>query len=384
MSIKPKLIIAAAGAGKSTHLVDLIGESLGDRILVTTYTDSNTDSIERKVLCRFGYIPPNLTIVPWLSFLLRDGVRPYQGKIINKRIANMHFVGMQRSAMIKRPDGRIIQIPDNKRAHYFNPFGKIYSDKLAKFSCKIDDFHEGASIDRICKLYNHIFIDEVQDLNGYDLDFLYKIAKKCKHFVMVGDVRQVAYVTHPDQKYKKYKNGRIREYFLDKCKDVEVEIDETSLSVSYRCCPKICEIANKVYSNMPSCTSGNKNTTSHDGVFFVTEEDVDEYRELYNPQILRYSDSDKKEDNSINFGASKGLEFERVLIYPTKSIRQWFFDHNTYLEEETRAKLYIALTRARQSVGVVVPSKALKKCNALPLAVWNNEPSQSLFNLFED
>lgn len=384
--MKPKLIIAAAGSGKSTHLVKLLAEVADERVLITTYTDANAEAVEKKTISRLGFIPPNLTIKPWFSFLLHDGVRPYQGGMIDERISNMHFVGMHRSASYTTSNGDFYQIPDTEKEHYIDSRGWIYSDKLSKFTDKVDELHQGAVIKRICKLYKHIFIDEVQDLNGYDLEILRKLAMTCEHLVMVGDVRQVAYRTHTDQKNSQYNNGKIADFFrkVKVARKPVVEIDTESLSTSYRCCSQICDVANKVFPDLPKCSSGNNISTGHDGVFFVTEEDVDEYRELYNPQILRYSDSDKKEDNSINFGASKGLEFERVLIYPTKSIRQWFFDHNTYLKKETRAKLYIALTRARQSVGVVVPSKALKKRNALPLAVWNNEPAQSLFNLFED
>lgn len=370
--MKPKLIIAAAGSGKSTHLVDLVAEVADERILITTYTDANSEELEKKIIARLGSLPPKLSIKPWFTFLLHDGVRPYQGGMVDERISNMHFVGMHRSASYTTSNGYFLQIPSTEKGHYIDSRGWIYSDKLSKFTDKADELHQGAVMKRICKLYKHIFIDEVQDLNGYDLEILRKLALTCEHLVMVGDVRQDAYNTHSDQKNSQYNNGKIADFFkkVKVARKPVVEIDTESLSTSYRCCSMICDVANKVFPDLPPCSSGNNIKTKHDGVFFVIEEDVDEYRELYHPQILRHSDSNKKEDNSINFGASKGLEFDRVLIYPTKDMRQWFLNNETKLEKETRAKLYIALTRARQSVGVVFSAKELKKRRALPFPLW--------------
>lgn len=370
--MKPKLIIAAAGSGKSTHLVDLVAEVADERILITTYTDANSEELEKKIIARLGSLPPKLSIKPWFTFLLHDGVRPYQGGMVDERISNMHFVGMHRSASYTTSNGYFLQIPSTEKGHYIDSRGWIYSDKLSKFTDKADELHQGAVMKRICKLYKHIFIDEVQDLNGYDLEILRKLALTCEHLVMVGDVRQDAYNTHSDQKNSQYNNGKIADFFkkVKVARKPVVEIDTESLSTSYRCCSMICDVANKVFPDLPPCSSGNNIKTKHDGVFFVIEEDVDEYRELYHPQILRHSDSNKKEDSSINFGASKGLEFERVLIYPTKDMRQWFLNNETKLEKETRAKLYIALTRARQSVGVVFSAKELKKRRALPFPLW--------------
>jgi DNA helicase-2/ATP-dependent DNA helicase PcrA len=54
-----------------------------------------------------------------------------------------------------------------------------------------------------------------------------------------------------------------------------------------------------------------------------------------------------------NFGASKGKTFDRVLIYPTKDMLDWINDNNKNLKSVVRAKFYVAITRARFSVGIV-------------------------------
>ena len=55
----------------------------------------------------------------------------------------------------------------------------------------------------------------------------------------------------------------------------------------------------------------------------------------------------------MNFGQSKGLEFKRVLIYPTKPFIEWIKDSNSELAPTSRSKFYVAITRARHSVGIV-------------------------------
>lgn len=371
--MKPKLIIAAAGSGKSTHLVKLVAEAANERILITTYTDANTAELEKKVVACLGSLPLNLTIKPWFSFLLHDGVRPYQGGIIDERISNMHYVGMRRSASNTTSNGKFYQIPDSKKEHYIDSRGWIYSDKLSKFTDKADELHHGAVINRICKLYKHIFVDEVQDLNGYDLEILRKLAMTCEHLVMVGDVRQVAYKTHTDPKNSKYNNGKIADFFkkVKIARKSIIDIDTESLSTSYRCCPQICSIANKVFPDLPPCSSGNNITTDHDGVFFILEQDVETYYNHYHPQELRNSAPKKTIGKPLNIGASKGLEFERVLLYPTANMIKWFFDNSTPLKDGAQSRLYISLTRAKQSVGVVISAKEFKKLKDSPFPLWS-------------
>jgi superfamily I DNA/RNA helicase len=80
------------------------------------------------------------------------------------------------------------------------------------------------------------------------------------------------------------------------------------------------------------------------------------YLSKFNPVQLRW-DSKKKPDPSYaiyNFGESKGLSFDRVIIYPTKEMKNWIKNNSVKLAEITRAKIYVAITRARKSVAIVV------------------------------
>ena len=69
----------------------------------------------------------------------------------------------------------------------------------------------------------------------------------------------------------------------------------------------------------------------------------------------------------MNFGASKGLEFPHVLIYPTNPIKQWLLNNQADLAEASRADFYVALTRAFFSVGIVVDDGFKKDTSGITL-----------------
>lgn len=85
------------------------------------------------------------------------------------------------------------------------------------------------------------------------------------------------------------------------------------------------------------------------------KQDVDIYLEQYKPVQLR--DSRKTKINTsfsaMNIGEAKGLGFDRVLIYPTKLFINWIINNDFNLKSASRSKLYVAITRAKYSVGII-------------------------------
>jgi hypothetical protein len=74
-----KLIIAAAGSGKTTYLIDEAMKFRNERVLITSYTDANEEEIRRKFIKKHKCIPSFIKIQTWFSFLIQHGVKPYQG-----------------------------------------------------------------------------------------------------------------------------------------------------------------------------------------------------------------------------------------------------------------------------------------------------------------
>lgn len=347
-----KLVIASAGSGKTQRIVDsAIGDvRQGESVLITTYTEACEREIREKLLVACGgAIPSLITVQTWFSFLIQHGAKPYQLSSINGDIKGMLLVSGKSATYV----GEKV----NPRQHYLTSDGKIYSDKLAKFVIRCNEESNGKVVNRISRCFDNIYIDEVQDLAGYDLEILRALFKSDSDIVLVGDPRQATYSTNNNAKNNKFKKAEILHFFADD--KLEIDTDDKSLTVNYRCSEAICDFSNTLYPDMPPASSGNEEITGHDGIFLVEEGVVDSYLKEFNPVQLR--DSKAKEVNEqysvVNFGKSKGLTFDRVLIYPTAPVVKWLKNNSSDLTAIGRSKFYVGLTRARNSVGIVLTKK---------------------------
>ena len=350
-----KLMVAAAGAGKTTYMVKEALKLTGGKVLITTFTQANEQEIRKKIIELNHCIPAHIEVKPWFSFLLQHGVRPYQGGVFDKRINGLLLVSGQSGVKAYNKFKQPIYFGEEKEfeRHYFTNSTRIYSDKLAKLVLRCNEKSAGAVINRIANVYRHIYIDEVQDLAGYDLELL-KLFFACNsQLLLVGDPRQGTYSTNNARKNKQFKKSDIIHFFEDDTLDIDK--DDTSLIVNHRCTGDICDLSNELFTDLTAVKSGNTTITGHDGVYFVNEADVPAYLQQYQPMQLR--DSRKKsianELPVLNFGESKGLTFDRVLIYPTQPVMDWLLDHQKELAPTSKSKFYVALTRARASVAIV-------------------------------
>jgi superfamily I DNA/RNA helicase len=366
-----KLIVAAAGAGKTTFLVNEALKIKNERVLITTYTQANEAEIKKKIIEINRCIPSNVIVQTWFSFLLQHGVRPFQGGLFEKEITGLILVNSQsglkayrfpcseckKNKTVKfcnKCKGPIYYSEEKEfERHYFSKENKIYSDKISKFSFRCNTCSDGAVIKRLSNIFPYIFIDEVQDLAGYDLELLKLFFNANLNTLLVGDPRQGTYSTNSSTKNKKFKKAAIINFFEDD--SLKIEKDTTTLTTNFRCNEAICNLSNKLFPDFSLTNSGNKEKTWHDGVFLVRKNDAKEYLRTYSPVQLR--ENVKTEVNKayrvMNFGESKGLSFDRVLIYPTNPILKWLSDNNSELAPTSRSKFYVALTRARYSVGII-------------------------------
>lgn len=353
------LIVAAAGSGKTTYLVKRALEIRDQKVLITTFTEANEREICKKMIEIHGSIPQNITVQTWFSFLIEHGVRPYQSFLFNGKVTGLELVNQKSGFHFSSKYGPVYWGEKDVQKHYFNSAGQIYSDKLSKFVFQVNDLSGGLVMDRLSRIYPNIFIDEVQDLAGYDLALIKLFMQSNSNLTMVGDPRQVTYHTHEEAKFGKYSEGKIEQFIQTECKKIQIDIDHKSLCTSHRNKQGICEFANQLYPEMEPCGYDEQDPTGHDGVFLVYEEDIDEYLKEFSPIQLRDKITVDVKDSyaAMNFGNAKGLTFDRVLIYPTKPMLEWIKDHSKSLKPESRSKFYVAITRARHSVGIVISKK---------------------------
>jgi superfamily I DNA/RNA helicase len=365
-----ELIIASAGAGKTTTLISkaIAKSNEGESVLITTFTEACEEEIRAKLIEECGgFTPTNITIQTWFSFLIKHGAKPYQDCVISSEITGLILVSGLSGVRFTTKEGRPVYWSEDKNIHehYLSSTGKIYSDKLAKFVARCNKDSNGKVISRISECFDNIFIDEVQDLAGYDLEILKELFKCKSSILLVGDPRQATYSTNNAQKNSKFKKSKIVNFFSSNVNDLV--IDDKSLTKNYRCSPMICDYSNKLYPDLPDVTSGNNITTGHDGIIIVDKSFVDSYLREFNPVQLRYSKTTAVNPNYPvhTYGKSKGLTFDRSLIYPTVPIVKWLIDSESELK--TRSGFYVALTRAKYSVAIVLDPKQYKNLLDFPI-----------------
>ena len=354
---KNRLVIAAAGSGKTSFLVNEARRVTDGKVLVTTYTEANEEEIRKKFA---GGIPANVTIQTWFSFLLKHGVRPFQSVMLDSldKVKIGFYLTEKQSGFRYPLHGKPVYWgEDNINKFYFTSDFKIYSDKISRFIVDCNKKMDGAVIDRISRVFSHIFVDEVQDLAGWELELLKLLFKTSSTVLLVGDPRQVIYLTHHSNKYAKYREGKIKDFVERECNSPEqiCEIDEASLQSSHRNNGFICDFSSALFPEYPAsnpcvCNDCRPSNIAHQGIFAVKPADVANYCEKYHPRLLRYHNSQFPD---LNFGRSKGLGFDSVLVYPTDKMANYLITRDLRSIETIRAKFYVAVTRARYSVGIV-------------------------------
>lgn len=350
------LTLAVAGGSKTQGIVDACLEAqAGHRALVVTYTTANQDSVTARLAPR----RPCAALVEvrgWFSFLLSHWIRPYLPRLFPGRIVR----GMQ----FEGDGGRYA----TGAKRHLTEDDLAYRWHLASLAIKVNDASGGAVLDRLGRIYDRIWIDEVQDLNGHDLVVLERLMEAGIDVKMVGDIRQAILQTNiREQKYKQYKGAAIKDWFDLQVKAKRLTIEHRT--TTWRCNQTIATLADSIFGadwGFEPTISANKDLSGHDGLFALAPDHAAAYVEAYDPLCLRRSASSARalELPFVNIGVAKGLEREHVLIAPTAAMRD-FFQHRVPPEPAAACSLYVAVTRARSSVAVVTENP-----DQVGLTVW--------------
>lgn len=356
-----RVTLAVAGSRKTQSIVDACANGTpGVRRLVLTYTQSGQTELEGRLrrACTPGNVPG---VMGWYSFLLQHCIRPYLPlKFPERRLRGLNFHGEPAAGWYA-----------TGAARYLDVEGRVYRRHLSKLAWDVLRESTGAVVDRLGHIYDEVYLDEVQDLTGCDLHILQQLVESSDLDVyMVGDVRQSVFDTNPhDQNLKKYRGIKMLDWFEWFRKRGRLEVAHHV--ETWRSNQAIADFSDTLFSttfNFKLTLSMQHAVTGHDDVFAISKNDVEAYLRQYDAQPLRDSSSTAKDVDLPfrTFGTVKGLTFERVLIYPTKSITE-FLTKGTDLKPKTACGLYVAVTRAKHSVAFVVPSP-----EATSLAVWNS------------
>lgn len=337
------LVVAGAGTGKTTMLLDMAAACCSSRnVLYLTYTNANAHEFESALIERIGCIPASITVMTWFSFLLVHGVRPFPAPGFKHRIDQLFF-----------DQGRPRQIADVNRGDedYYCPApGIVYRSRLSDLAALCDQWWDGAVIDRICSIYDVILVDEGQDFAGYDYDLLLSLMNYSGAMIIVGDPRQQTYRTNHEQINSGYKT--VFDFFNEKS---SYPLDTTSLRTTYRCSQDVIDLANRLFPELPTVVASENSFLSTRGsVIKLKKAGFSTWAQTRSGSftILRYSSRVKIPEGyrAMNMGESKGLTLGDVVIFPTNDMRKWIEGETVELKDETRAKLYVAITRASGDV----------------------------------
>jgi len=336
-------ILAAAGSRKTECVVEAALAVADGNVLIATYTDENQRHILRRIEQKVGAMPKHITVMGWFSFLITQCVKPYQRALTKQpfMINGLNFRG-RRCRFTKKVNP----------GYFMDRNGDLYREGVSDLAICLNDKTNEAVVDRLERIYSHVFIDEVQDLAGYDLDVLDLLFASRINVLVVGDPRQYTFATNLSPRNKKYRGGGLAQWFSERKSRCTLE----TRNCSYRCNQAICDFADRIFPDFPSTTSRGVPASGHDGVFTVPVKLLGAYLRDHGPATaLRY---DKNADTfgvpAVNIGVAKGTTHDRVIIFPTKPMLEYLKDGDA-AALNTCEKLYVAVTRARFSAAFIVP-----------------------------
>ena len=326
-----RLILAVAGSGKTTYLINKL--NLEQRFLIVTYTDNNVAHIRNSIILKFGHIPSNITLLSYFQFLIRLCYNPFFKDEIRAR-----------GITWEQPDEKVRYISKDNIGHYLTKDRFLYHNRIAKL-CLLKC--PNLIRERIERYFDFFMFDEIQDLGGNDFNFIEAIIPQTIDVLFVGDFFQHTFDTSKDgpvnktlyNDYAKYNNRWQKSGLI---------VDTTSLLKSHRCSPTVCKfvkdsIGIHIESNREDSVS----------IIFISDrEEVDRLLNDDHKIKLFYHDSHKYNYKAINWGASKGLDdFEDIcIILNETSLKAFIKKELDVLAPATRNKLYVACTRAKGNI----------------------------------
>ncbi|RLK62518.1 RNA helicase [Atopobacter sp. AH10] len=331
-----KLIHAVAGSGKTTTILNLLDPK--QQNLIITYTENNQNNLRSKIIDKFGYFPDHTFIFGVFKFLYDFCLVPYLG--CKPKGINFNYI---------------------KKNNYDNnsvdDVGRIVSNQLSRsllqgnLICNNKTYPIDKSyLERMDKFFDNIFIDECQDFESDDFDWMLTLSQLKAKVLLVGDFYQKNLKTSIRGKkgtgihsnFSNWKAAFIKAGFT---------VDQDSLSKSYRCPEAICSfIRDKLNINIFS----HEQISEPNNIEIKLIESPDEIKDvIMDDSIIKlfYQSSNKYDCKALNWGASKGLEFSKVCVVLNKTTFELFSkDKLNDMKPLTKSKFYVACTRTQGSL----------------------------------
>ncbi len=353
-----RIILAVAGSGKTYKLGHDIDKN--NRNIILAYTNQNIKNIRKEIIDKYGKIPSNTLVLTFDSFLYRYFIRPYE-KIILKFWNKSEFKIKGVEINIK-PEARFKNGKPNFKYKKIDEFehyvlkDKYYCSRIPELILHIKNEYENLfeiAMNNINKFCDYIYIDEVQDFREKYYELLELIIKESNNIVLVGDYYQ--HSTNGENNSGKPFNNCTYEQYIEKMKQLGLNVDTVSLKKSRRCPKKVCEFVKEKFKIDINAIDENS-----DGelVFLEKEDEIDNV--LNDDSIIKlvYNNSKIYKFNAIGWGISKGDTFINTCVILTGEYSN--IKSNRFIlpkSQITNNKLYVALTRAKCTVYLIQKDK---------------------------
>lgn len=310
------MIQAVAGAGKTTFLLEQL--NLEERAALITYTQANQEQLRRNIIGKFGYFPNNIHVFGLFEFLYSFCYRPLQTNYL--------------------VNGICFDRPSSYLKGYHHSDGRIYSNQLSRFLIK----EKVPYLQRINRFFDHLYIDEAQDLTADDLDWMLSLSDLKIPVTLVGDFHQSTFASSRRGKkgkgvfasYESYKKQFEKQGFY---------FDTEKLIASHRCSKSVSKfVKEKLGINMES------HREDETKIEFLT--DLESIKSiLKNDKVIKlfYQNSKRYSLKADNWGNVKGLSFSDVCVVLNPTTLKKYPDHLSDLASQTLSKFYVACTRTK-------------------------------------
>ena len=321
-----KLVLAVAGSGKTTEIINRI--NINDKAIIVTYTDNNYKSIKDRIIRKFNDIPPNIRIYTYFTFLYKFCFAPIK--------KNLDTKGIEYNQVKNR------YLSSNNISYYMNLNSKkMYHSRLAKLCNEklIKDIHN-----RLEKYFDNIYIDEIQDFSGHDFNFLLSMIKCNCNIFLVGDFFQHTYDTSRDGNVNKNLYSNYNTYINMFRKTIpNLLIDSAGFMKSKRCSKEVCSfIKDYLGINIKSFFENSSQVKE-----IQDKAEIEKIINSDNITKLFYQNSKKYNiNNADNWGNSKGSTYENVCVVLNEKTYKLYLENKLLkLPTITRNKLYVACSR---------------------------------------
>lgn len=338
-----RVMLAVAGAGKTTHIIDSL--SAEKRSLIVTYTNANYHNLQKKINEKYNYNwPENVVLMRYFPFLYNFCFKPFLSDIVNAKGITFKPNPNQYANHI-RPE------------YYMNHERYLYSNRISQLIevQKVVDLVKN----RIQTYFDEFIIDEVQDIAGRDFNLLKTLMTTNVNMLFVGDFYQHTFDTSRDGSVNNSLFSDISKY-----KDIFSKngftVDTQTLSNSWRCSKSLCSY---ISDNLNIII--NSNRSAGDDTFISYVEDSSTIKNIIKDKNiikLHYQNAANYGSDHKNWGETKGEDdYTDVCILLNQTSFKKFKEQQLHtLPPQTKNKLYVALTRARGNVYIVEEALAKK------------------------